>query len=323
MNKSNNILITGITGQDGIFLTSLLLNSSNKNIYGLSRSQNSKIFYDRLGRINTFDKSRIKILNTELLEKKSVKKLLEEIKPEAIFNLSGPSSVNQSFENNNLSNAIKLIFENLTSSLIELNNFCFFFQSSSSEMFGKNHSKYLNEESEMIPNSPYAAAKYDNHILCKKYSEEYEWKIVSGIMFNHESEFRKKDFLIPKIISTAKQIKLNKLNQIVLGSLDLVRDWTYAEDVAIAITKLFENSENIESSYVIGTGKGKSIKDILKEVSLIEEIDLLKFVKIDKKFLRINDPLVRISNPEKLKSLTFWEPRTSFSEMLSKTAQLH
>ena len=190
-------------------------------------------------------------------------------------------------------------------------------------MFGKNHSKYLNEESEMIPNSPYAAAKYDNHILCKKYSKEYEWKIVSGIMFNHESEFRKKDFLIPKIISTAKQIKQNKLNQIVLGSLDLVRDWTYAEDVAIAITKLFENSENIESSYVIGTGKGKSIKDILKEVSLIEDIDLLKFVKIDKKFLRINDPLVRISNPEKLKSLTFWEPRTSFSEMLSKTAQLH
>ena len=194
MNKSNNILITGITGQDGIFLTSLLLNNSNKNIYGLSRSQNSKIFYDRLGRINTFDKSRIKILNTELLDKKSVKKLLEEIKPEAIFNLSGPSSVNQSFENSNLSNEIKLIFENLTSSLIELNNFCFFFQSSSSEMFGKNHSKYLNEESEMIPNSPYAAAKYDNHILCKKYSEEYEWKIVSGIMFNHESEFRKKIF---------------------------------------------------------------------------------------------------------------------------------
>ena len=137
MNKSNNILITGITGQDGIFLTSLLLNNSNKNIYGLSRSQNSKIFYDRLGRINTFDKYKIKILNTELLDKKSVKKLLEEIKPEAIFNLSGPSSVNQSFENNNLSNEIKLIFENLTSSLIELNNFCFFFESSSSKCLQK------------------------------------------------------------------------------------------------------------------------------------------------------------------------------------------
>ena len=131
-----------------------------------------------------------------------------------------------------------------------------------------------------------------------------------------------KKILIPKIISTAKQIKQNKLNQIVLGSL-VGKDWTYAEDVAIAITNLFENSENIESSYVIGTGKGKSIKDILKEVSLIEDIDLLKFVKIDKKFLRINDPLVRISNPEKIKSLTFWEPRTSFSEMLLKTSQLN
>ncbi len=323
MNKSNNILITGITGQDGIFLTSLFLKNSSKNIYGLSRSQNSKIFYERLGRINTFDKSRIKLLNTELLDKKSVKKLLEEVQPDAVFNLSGPSSVNESFENSNLSNEIKLIFENLTSSLIELNNFCFFFQSSSSEMFGKNHSKYLDEESEMIPNSPYASAKYDNHILCKKFFEEYDWKIVSGIMFNHESEFRKKDFLIPKIISTAKQIKKNKLNEMVLGSLDLVRDWTYAEDVAIAIIKLFENLENIESSYVIGTGKGMSIKDIIKEVSLIEDIDLLKFVKIDKNFLRTNDPLIRISNPQKIKSLTFWEPKTSFNEMLSKTAQLH
>ena len=142
-------------------------------------------------------------------------------------------------------------------------------------------------------------------------------------MFNHESEFRKKDFLIPKIISTAKQIKKNKLNEMVLGSLDLVRDWTYAEDVAIAIIKLFENLENIESSYVIGTGKGMSIKDIIKEVSLIEDIDLLKFVKIDKNFLRTNDPLIRISNPQKIKSLTFWEPKTSFNEMLSKTAQLH
>ena len=127
MNKSNNILITGITGQDGIFLTSLFLKNSSKNIYGLSRSQNSKIFYERLGRINTFDKSRIKLLNTELLDKKSVKKLLEEVQPDAVFNLSGPSSVNESFENSNLSNEIKLIFENLTSSLIELNNFCFFF----------------------------------------------------------------------------------------------------------------------------------------------------------------------------------------------------
>ena len=153
-----------------------------------------------------------------------------------------------------------------------------------------------------------------------KVFEEYDWKIVSGIMFNHESEFRKKDFLIPKIISTAKQIKKNKLNEMVLGSLDLVRDWTYAEDVAIAIIKLFENLENIESSYVIGTGKGMSIKDIIKEVSLIEDIDLLKFVKIDKNFLRTNDPLIRISNPQKIKSLTFWEPKTSFNEMLSKTA---
>lgn len=323
MNKSNNILITGITGQDGIFLTSLLLKNSNKNIYGISRSQNFNIFYDRLDRINTCDKKRIKILNTELLDKKAVKKLLEETKPEAVFNLSGPSSVNESFRNSNFSNEIKTIFENLTSSLTELKNFCFFFQSSSSEMYGKNHSKYLDEDSEMIPNSPYALAKHDNHVLCKKYYKEYDWKIVSGIMFNHESEFRKKDFLIPKIISTAKQIKKKKLNQLVLGSLDLVRDWTYAEDVAIAITKLFENSENIESSYVIGTGKGKSIKDILKEVSLIEDIDLLKYVKIDEKYLRTNDPLIRISNPEKIKTLTFWEPKTSFNQMLSKTSQLH
>ena len=323
MNKSNNILITGITGQDGIFLASLFLKNSNKNIYGLSRNVNSKIFYDRLRNILAFDKSRIKILNTELLDKKLVKKLLEEVQPEAIFNLSGPSSVNESFKNSNLSKEIKLIFENLTSSLIELNNFCFFFQASSSEMFGKNHTKYLNEESEMIPNSPYALAKYDNHNLCKKYFEEFDWKIVSGIMFNHESEFRKKDFLIPKIITTAKQIKENKLDQIVLGSLDLVRDWTYAEDVAIALAKLYENSNKIESSYVIGTGKGMSIKDIINEVSLILDIDLLKFVKVDKNILRIDDPLIRISYPEKIKSLTYWEPKTNFNEMLLKTAKLY
>ena len=100
--------------------------------------------------------------------------------------------------------------------------------------------------------------------------------------------------------------------------MDLVRDWTYAEDVAIAIIKLFENLENIESSYVIGTGKGMSIKDIIKEVSLIEDIDLLKFVKIDKNFLRTNDPLIRISNPQKIKSLTFGSQKQALMKCYQK-----
>ena len=191
-----NILITGITGQDGVFLTSeILKNDPNLNIYGISRKKNNSLFLNKLNTLIKTSTESIKLLNVNLNNYEETKKLIQDTRPDFVYNLTGPSSVYDSLKNpSETKSLIENIFDNLTKSIIEESLFSNFYQASSSEMFGIDDGKILNEGSSFSPNSPYAEAKLENHFKVLKLSEKYEWKIFSGIMFNHESQFREDSY---------------------------------------------------------------------------------------------------------------------------------
>lgn len=311
-----NILITGITGQDGIFLThKLIKQNKNFSIIGISRQKDLDPFYNKLKLLGTDDVSKVKILHTDLTNKQAVDLLIKEVSPTRVFNLSGPSSVYDSLNYpENTNKLITGIFDNLTESLITHENFCNFFQASSSEMLSGGLDGVIDENSEEKPNSPYAISKLNNHKKVLKLSDEFSWNIISGIMFNHESEFRDSNYLTSKIISGVKNINNNKLEFLDIGSIDYMRDWSFAGDVMDAIVKL--SYGNAQGSYIIGSGVGHTIQEILEIVFGYYDLNWKKYVSIDKNLLREGDPKVKIANPKKIFSEFGWKAETSFSDLI-------
>ena len=310
-----NILITGITGQDGLFLSAKILKNSNSSkIIGISRKKEHISFYKKINTIYKIDTERIQLYNLDLLNPDDVSSFISNFKPRQIFNLSGPSSVYQSIKDPSISQKIEIIFDNLISSLIKMNYFPNFFQASSSEMFSPDIDGKLNEESQMVPNSPYAQSKYKNHKKVINYVEKYDWKIVSGIMFNHESEFRGKDYLLSKIINYAKNTNIQNEQNLELGSLDYKRDWTYAKEVMDACYCLI--NEDSKGSYVIGSGNSSSIKDMVEIVFSHFNLDWKEHVSLNNNLLRKGDPITKVSNPEKINKEFGWKSSINFENMI-------
>ena len=310
-----NILITGITGQDGIFLTRLLKNKSpNCNIVGTSRNSNNNIFFQKLNYLKLEDTRNINIFNIDLNNFNEVNNFVREINPDFVYNFSGPSSVYESLENSYIQTEINNGFKNLTESLIVNKNFCNFFQASSSEMFADSD-KQLDENSKFEPNSPYAKAKLDIHYKVLELNEKFDWKIISGIMFNHESEFRSDNFLFYKIINAAVEIKNKKRNSIELGNLDIERDWSYAKEIVEGVYETMNYGSS--PTYVYGSGKSTSIKNCVDYIFKAYDLDWREFVKTNKSFIRDNDPLKKICDPTRIYNEIGWETKTSIFEVLN------
>jgi len=311
----NNILITGITGQDGLFLSAKILkNSKSSNIIGISRKKDHALFYKKINSIHKIDNDRIQIHNLNLLNSEHVSSFISKFKPKQIFNLSGPSSVYQSIKDPIISNNIETIFENLISSLININYFPNFFQASSSEMFSGDVKKKLNEDSLMVPNSPYAESKYNNHKKIIKIIDNYDWNIISGIMFNHESEFRGNDYLLSKIINYANNLKFHNKQKLELGSLDYRRDWTYAKEIMDACYCLVNGDS--KGSFVIGSGESRSIKNMVEIVFRYYDLDWKEHVSLNSNLLRKGDPITKVSNPEKINKELGWKANIDFENMI-------
>ncbi len=311
-----NILITGITGQDGIFLTKNLLEKNQDFvIHGTSRNKDVSSFQKSLSSlgVNNFDD--IKIYNLNLEEKQEVDNLITNVNPDRVFNLAGPSSVYESFSNPiETIDLITNIFNNLTGALISNNIFCNFFQASSSEMFNSKGNEIINEESPVKSNSPYAEAKIINHSKALNLIKTYNWNITSGIMFNHESEFRDVDYLTSKIIKNVYEIYNKKEQKIVIGSLDYVRDWSFAGDIMNAALILSLN--NAKGSYIMGSGIGKSIKELVQIVFNYFDLNWEKYTDVDESLLRKGDPKIKISDPTKIFNEFGWKTQLSFEDLI-------
>jgi len=309
-------LITGITGQDGLFLTSYLKGGEN-NIIGISRNKNNDTFFSSLKYLNNeTDLNNIEIKNINLTIIEEVSNLISEYKPDYIFNFSGPSSVYESIENPIESkNQIENIFLNLVSSCSQNNFFPNFFQASSSQMFDLSENK-LNEKSKFLPQSPYAEAKLNVHLKVADLRKKYDWNINSGIMFNHESEFRGDDYLFMKIINIAIKIKENKENKLTVGSLDLIRDWSYAADFTEAIHSIATDPTG--DDYVIGSGTGTTIKEVIQIIFGYFDLDWEKYINIDEKLLRKGDSKKIVSEPKKIYEKFNWKTETSVEKLIEK-----
>ena len=319
MNNKKNIIITGVTGQDGLFLCSQLLTENNLDfIYGFTRDTENKEFFKRINYLNKeIDVKKIRLIDSKYLLHQNLYSLFNEIKPDYIFNMSGPSSVYESLENPQNAKKIEDIFLNLISACLKNNLKPNFFQASSSEMFGKVKENLLNENTSFNPNSPYALSKLNVHNKVKELRIEHEWPIVSGIMFNHESEFRDENYLFMKIINYVIKTKKNEVDgPLSLGSLKFRRDWSYAKDISEAVIMMMRSENN--KDYVLGSGKSHSIQDIVEIIFGIFDLNWRKYINIEKELLRKNDPQEVVSDPSQIKNDLGWSTTTSIEAIVEK-----
>lgn len=313
-----NILITGITGQDGIFLIKKLLKEYKYlNIFGISRSYKTSEFLEIVSVRNISDTQKIKLINLDLNNFDEVFKFLKDFQPDLVFNLSGPSSVYESIKFPRYEYQIINIFNNLIESLVKTNNFCKFFQASTSEMFGLNNKKIVyDESSKFIPNSPYARGKLQNHLKIGELKTKYHWDIYSGIMFNHESEYRKENYLFTKLINSAIQIQKKKNKKFTIGSLEVTRDWSYAGDIAEGIFLIIQNGRSFD--YVLGSGIETKIKQLVDIIFSYFNLNYEKYIELNPEILRKNDPIRMVANPKKINTEVGWKTETTIESMIEK-----
>ena len=242
-------LITGITGQDGSYLAELLLNKGY-NVHGIKR-RSSLMNTDRIDHL-LFDKSiadRFHLHYGDLTDSSNIIRIMNQVQPDEIYNLGAQSHVAVSFESPEYTADVDAlgplrILEAIR--LLGMENKTKFYQASSSEMFAPSLSA-LSEESKLSPRSPYAEAKLQIHEKLQLLKGIGNINYSSGIMFNHESEFRGDQYLVMKIINFALKVKTHKKEVLKIGSLDLIRDWSYAKDVASAIYEI--NSKNMSEQH--------------------------------------------------------------------------
>ena len=306
-------LITGITGQDGHHLTKLLL-EKDYEVYGLVNGQKN---IKELSFAKLFPE--VTLLRGDLADFSSLLSVVKSSYPDEIYNLGAISFVGMSFQQPELTANITGLG---TLRLLEavrvhgLEQKIKFYQASSSEMFGKVRETPQNELTPFHPRSPYGVAKTFAHYSCVNYKEAYKMHISSGILFNHEGEYRGYEFVTRKITSNLARIKLGKQKKFSLGSLDPKRDWGYAGDYVEAMWLMTQRDK--PDDFVIATGKTHSVEEFL--LMTLETLglssDIEKYVDFDKKLLRPSEVDLLIGDSTKARIVLNWEPKTSFSKLI-------
>ena len=306
-------LITGITGQDGHHLTRFLLGKGYK-VAGLVNGQ-------RNSREDSFSQlfPDVTLVQGDLTDFSSLLQIVHEIQPDEIYNLGAISFVGLSFKQPELTanvtglGALRLL-EAVRKVGGEKN--MRFYQASSSEMFGKVRETPQTELTPFHPRSPYGVAKTFAHYTCVNYREAYGMHISSGILFNHEGEYRGHEFVTRKITSNVAKIKLGLQEKFSLGDLSPQRDWGYAGDYVEAMWKMTQ-VENA-SDYVIATGKTRSVRDFviaaLTAAGLEPDVD--KYVSYDQTMKRPSEVDLLVGDASKASKELGWEPSTTFEELV-------
>ena len=307
-------LITGITGQDGSYLADLLLEKGYK-VVGIKR-RNSLISTDRIDHILDDPE---KVINFHLIygnmnDSGCLHRILLEYKPDEIYNLAAQSHVRVSFETPE--ETTEYVAMGTLRLLEAMRNVCpnaKFYQASSSEMFGDNPENPQNEETRLMPASPYACAKVYAHNLCRNYRESYGMHISSGILFNHESPRRGETFVTRKITMAAAKIKLGLQDKLYLGNLEAKRDWGFAGDYVEAMWLMTQQEQ--PDDYVVATNETHTVREFLYEVFEIAGLDVEKYVEIDERLFRPHEVPLLLGDYSKAKEKLGWEPKTKFKQL--------
>jgi GDPmannose 4,6-dehydratase len=306
-------LITGITGQDGNHLTKLLL-SKGYSVFGMINGQRNSGEEAFAGRF-----PEVKLLNGDLTDFSSLQRIISSVKPDEIYNLGAISFVGLSFSQPEMTAdvtglGVLRILEAVRQSGME--NDTKIYQASSSEMFGKVRAVPQNELTPFHPRSPYGVAKTFGHYTCVNYREAYGMFITSGILFNHEGEYRGYEFVTRKITSNIAKIKLGLQDRFSLGNLSPQRDWGYAGDYVEAMWLMLQHKN--ADDYVVATGKTHSVHDFVVKALEIAglEGEVEKFVDFDKEMVRPSEVDLLVGDASKIKKDLGWEPKTSFNKLI-------
>ena len=308
-------LITGITGQDGSYLTELLL-SKNYEVHGLIR-RSSSFNTGRIDHIyqDPYSPERQLFLHYgDLSDSSQLTNLIYNTQPDEIYHLGAQSHVMVSFEMPEFTGDVTglgtiRILESLRRSGINTR----FYQASSSEMFGKAPTPQ-NEQTPFMPRSPYAAAKLYAYWVVVNYREGYHLHACNGILFNHESPRRGETFVTRKITRAAARIKLGLQEKLYLGNLDAKRDWGYAPEYVEAMWLMLQQDQ--PDDFVIATGEAHTVREFVQEAFACLDLDWKQSVETDPRYVRPTEVAHLIGNPRKAKKQLGWEPKVRFKELV-------
>lgn len=308
--------ITGITGQDGYYLSKLLLEKGYE-VHGTIRRSSSF----NTSRIDSLiakyaDSESLKLYYSDLLDSSSLNNLINSIKPDEIYNLAAQSHVAVSFLNPVYTTQTGTLGSvSILEAIKNLDKETKFYQASSSEMYGGKEKIILNEETPFNPLSPYAASKVFAHNMTKLYRESYDLFCVNGILFNHESPYRGETFVTRKISRAVARISLGIQSKVTLGNLEASRDWGFAGDYVEGMWMMLQHK--IADDWVLATGETHTVKEFVELAFEQVNLEPSSFVEISKKYFRPNEVNYLLGDPTKAKNELNWEPKTSFKELVS------
>jgi len=306
--------ISGVTGQDGSYLAELLLRKGYF-VVGLKR-RTSLVCTDRVDHI--FNDPNFKMEYWDLNDTPSTYRLLLQYKPDEFYNLAAQSHVRVSFDvpESTVTGIVNGTL-NILEAIKNVHPTCRFYQASSSEMYGDNPDipqAGYNEESRLMPASPYACAKVCAHNLVRNYRTSYKLHASSGILFNHESPRRGETFVTRKITLAAANIRLGHQDDIHLGNLTAKRDWGHAKDYVKAMWLMLQ--QDVPDDYVISTGETHSVDEFLKQVWESAELgDPQRHLKINEKYFRPQEVPYLLGDCSKAKRVLSWKPKYNFKAL--------
>lgn len=302
-------LITGITGQDGSYLADLLL-AKGYEVHGMVRRASTETF-ERIAHLD----GQVELHQADLLDQSSLVEMLRKVRPSELYNLAAQSFVPTSWAQPSLTGEFTALGVTRMLDAVRLVDPSIrFYQASSSEMYGRVRAVPQNEDTPFYPRSPYAVAKTYGHYLTVNYRESYDLFAVSGILFNHESPRRGREFVTRKVSEHVARIKLGLADTLALGNVDGKRDWGYAGEYVEAMWAMLQ--QDAAEDFVIGTGVQHSVRDCCEIAFQYVGLDPDDFVRVDEQFLRPAEVDTLLADPRKAAEKLGWQAKVSFRELI-------
>jgi len=307
-------LITGVTGQDGSYLAELLLEKGYR-VVGMVRRASTENF-ERIAHL----RERIDLRQADLLDQLSLIELLRTVKPDEIYNLAAQSFVPTSWQQPVLTAefdavGVTRLLEAMRLVLPEAR----FYQASSSEMFGQVRETPQRETTPFYPRSPYGVAKVYGHFITVNYRESYGLFACSGILFNHESSRRGREFVTRKVTDGAARVKLGLAQELRLGNLEARRDWGFAGDYVDAMWRMLQ--QPTADDYVVATGESHTVRDLVEVAFGCVGLDWRQHVREDPALLRPAEVELLVGDASKARRILGWAPRVAFRELVEMMAR--
>lgn len=308
----NKAIITGITGQDGSFLAELLLDKGY-DVHGIVRRASTENF-ERIAHLE----GKITLHQADLLDQLSLIDVIKKVEPQEVYNLAAMSFVPTSWQQPVLTGEFTAIGVTRMLEAIRLIDpqGIRFYQASSSEMFGKVQETPQKETTPFYPRSPYGVAKVYGHFITVNYRESYDMFCSSGILFNHESERRGREFVTRKVTDAVARIKLGLAKELKLGNLEARRDWGYAPDYVRAMWMMLQHDK--AEDFVISTGETHSVRELVEVAFGCVDLDWQQYVVQDPALIRPAEVDLLVGDASKAKNLLGWEPEVTFQGLVER-----